>query len=85
MEWGTSGCDRNNPDAYIPEWQDIYERIIGVGIRIYSSYRPYYHFEMRLYPNGYNISWNHSGTMLIAQNTTVWQWVTINCDDDFPV
>ena len=72
--WETIYVTEHDPDAHFPQWHETPNRF-SAGNWIYASYRPYYHFDMRVWPNGGNVNGR-----LIARNTTVWEWVVINAD-----
>ena len=68
--------EEHDPDAHFPQWQQAPNRITA-GNWIYSSYRPYYHYDMRVWPNGGIVNGR-----VVPRNTTVWERVAINCDYD---
>ena len=66
-----------HPDAYFPQGYDR----LSVGNWVSTSYRPYYHFDMFVWPRG---GYTEDG-QFIARNTTIWEWVEINSDSDYPI
>ena len=66
-----------HPVAWFPQGYDM----LSVGNWISTSYRPYYHFDMFVWPRG---GYTEDG-QIIARNTTIWEWVEINSDSDYPI
>ena len=77
--WNIVDITEHDPDAYFPQWQYTPNHL-QVGNWLSVSYRPYYIYEMSVWPDG---GWSDDGEV-IAQNTTVWEWVDINSDNPFP-
>ena len=69
-------------DAWQPLPENIQDSRVGENY-MYFSNRPWYYFEFWFYPNGYHWeAFENAPEIIIAPNTIIWDWVTINCDID---